>query len=48
MKTAMLAAGAGSRLGMGEDAPPKALLRFDGRRCSSAISTFWPTSVCST
>jgi len=30
MKPAMLAAGAGSRLGMGEDVPPKALLRFDG------------------
>jgi choline kinase len=29
MKVAMLAAGVGHRLGMGEDAPPKALLRFD-------------------
>jgi choline kinase len=28
MKVAMLAAGVGYRLGMGEDAPPKALLRF--------------------
>jgi choline kinase len=27
----MLAAGIGHRLGLGEDAPPKALLRFDGR-----------------
>jgi choline kinase len=31
MKVAMLAAGVGRRLGMGEDAPPKALLRFDGQ-----------------
>jgi choline kinase len=31
MKVAMLAAGVGHRLGMGEDAPPKALLRFDGQ-----------------
>lgn len=31
MKAAMLAAGVGHRLGMGEAAPPKALLRFDGR-----------------
>jgi choline kinase len=31
MKVAMLAAGIGHRLGMGEDAPPKALLRFDGQ-----------------
>jgi choline kinase len=30
MKVAMLAAGVGHRLGMGEHAPPKALLRFDG------------------
>jgi choline kinase len=30
MNVAMLAAGVGHRLGMGEDAPPKALLRFDG------------------
>lgn len=30
MKVAMLAAGMGRRLEMGEDAPPKALLRFDG------------------
>jgi choline kinase len=30
MKVAMLAAGVGHRLGMGENAPPKALLRFDG------------------
>jgi choline kinase len=29
MKVAMLAAGVGYRLGMGEGAPPKALLRFD-------------------
>ena len=28
MKVAMLAAGVGYRLGMGENAPPKALLRF--------------------
>jgi choline kinase len=31
MKVAMLAAGVGRRLGRGEDVPPKALLRFDGR-----------------
>jgi choline kinase len=31
MKVAMLAAGIGQRLGMGADAPPKALLRFDGQ-----------------
>jgi choline kinase len=31
MKVAMLAAGAGQRLGMGEHAPPKALLRFNGK-----------------
>lgn len=31
MKVAMLAAGLGRRLGMGEGAPPKALLRFDGQ-----------------
>lgn len=31
MKVAMLAAGVGTRLEQGEDAPPKALLRFDGR-----------------
>jgi choline kinase len=31
MKVAMLAAGIGHRLGMGEDAPPKVLLRFDGQ-----------------
>jgi choline kinase len=31
MKAAMLAAGVGHRLGMGENAPPKALLRFDGQ-----------------
>ena len=31
MKVAMLAAGVGYRLGMGEDAPPKALLRFANR-----------------
>jgi choline kinase len=31
MKVAMLAAGVGHRLGMGEDAPPKALLRFGGQ-----------------
>lgn len=31
MKVAMLAAGVGHRLGMGDDAPPKALLRFGGR-----------------
>ncbi|MGH6899274.1 MAG: NTP transferase domain-containing protein [Geminicoccaceae bacterium] len=30
MKVAMLAAGVGRRLGMAEDAPPKALLRFNG------------------
>jgi choline kinase len=30
MKVAMLAAGVGRRLAMGEDAPPKVLLRFDG------------------
>jgi choline kinase len=30
MKIAMLAAGVGHRLGMGEHAPPKALLRFNG------------------
>lgn len=30
MKVAMLAAGVGHRLGMGEHAPPKALLRFGG------------------
>ena len=30
MKVAMLAAGVGQRLGMGDHAPPKALLRFDG------------------
>ena len=30
MKVAMLAAGVGHRLGMGESAPPKALLRFHG------------------
>jgi choline kinase len=30
MKVAMLAAGVGHRLGMGERAPPKALLRFNG------------------
>jgi choline kinase len=31
MKVAMLAAGVGRRLGLAEDAPPKVLLRFDGR-----------------
>jgi choline kinase len=31
MKVAMLAAGVGYRLGMGGDAPPKALLRFKGQ-----------------
>jgi choline kinase len=31
MKVAMLAAGVGHRLGMGEDAPPKVLLRFEGQ-----------------
>jgi choline kinase len=31
MQIAMLAAGVGRRLGIGEDAPPKALLRFDGK-----------------
>jgi choline kinase len=31
MKVAMLAAGIGHRLEMGEDAPPKVLLRFDGQ-----------------
>jgi choline kinase len=31
MKVAMLAAGVGRRLGRGEDAPPKALLRFNGQ-----------------
>ena len=31
MKVAMLAAGVGTRLGMGEDAPPKVLLRFNGQ-----------------
>jgi choline kinase len=30
MKVAMLAAGVGRRLGLAEDAPPKALLRFNG------------------
>ena len=30
MKVAMLAAGVGRRLAMGEDAPSKVLLRFDG------------------
>ena len=30
MKVAMLAAGVGHRLGMGDHAPPKALLRFNG------------------
>jgi choline kinase len=30
MKVAMLAAGVGNRLGLGEDGPPKALLRFNG------------------
>jgi choline kinase len=30
MQVAMLAAGVGRRLGIGEDAPPKALLRFNG------------------
>jgi choline kinase len=30
MKVAMLAAGVGKRLGRGDDAPPKALLRFNG------------------
>jgi choline kinase len=31
MKVAMLAAGLGRRLGLGEHAPPKALLRFEGQ-----------------
>ena len=31
MKVAMLAAGVGQRLGMGENAPPKALLRMGGK-----------------
>ena len=31
MKATMLAAGVGQRLGMGAHAPPKALLRFDGK-----------------
>jgi choline kinase len=31
MQVAMLAAGVGRRLGIGEAAPPKALLRFDGK-----------------
>jgi choline kinase len=30
MKVGVLAAGVGERLGMGEHAPPKALLRFNG------------------
>jgi choline kinase len=30
MRVTMLAAGIGRRLGLGEDAPPKVLLRFDG------------------
>jgi choline kinase len=30
MKVAMLAAGVGRRLGLAENAPPKALLRFNG------------------
>ena len=31
MRAVMLAAGVGARLGEGDDAPPKALLRFGGQ-----------------
>ena len=48
MKVAMLAAGSGAGWGWPRTRRPRRCCASTASRCSSAISTFWPTSACST